>query len=65
MLLVSYLAKRNNMGPKRGVHRMERESRFNTKFKNALEAELLSVHHDTKADGVSEPSILSTASCFV
>ena len=53
------------MGPKRGVHRMERESRFNTKFKNALEAELLSVHHDTKADGVSEPSILSTASCFV
>ena len=34
------------------------ESRFNTKFKNALEAELLSVHHDTKADGVSDPSIL-------
>ena len=41
------------------------EARFNIKFKNALEAGLLSVHHDTKADGLLESSILSTALCFV
>lgn len=40
-------------------------SRLNTKFKNALLAGLLSMHHDTEAKGLSGPSILSIALCSV